>query len=145
MSYLQRFTASDLVPEGLTEDQKLALEDAQMDSYQDMPTRLEMAISLFTRTATSDGQANLHARSVRIPSIENITIDALAKYSGLSANKVIVQLLEVALDEVFQGFTDKQRGEVFAIRGQMMKDMIPAGSTSGIPEFGGESSAEGEI
>lgn len=146
MSYLERFTASERVPEALTENQKLALEDAQMQSYQDVPTRLEMAIALFTRNATSEAQSNVHARSIRIPSIENLTIEALAKYSGLSVNKVIVQLLEVALDEVFTGMDSKQRAELFAIRGQMMKDLIPAGATyPAYPEFGGEPSTKGEI
>ncbi len=128
------------------EAQATDLTPYQQQSYDEAPTRLEMAISLFTRTATSDAQGNVHARSVRIPSIENLTIEALAKYSGLSVNKVIVQLLEVALDEVFSGLNDKQRGELFAIRGQMMKELIPAGSTyPAFPELGGEPATQGEI
>jgi len=137
---------------GLTEEQKAQviadahLKSHQLESYDNPPTRLEMAVGLFTRSATSDAQGNVHARSVRIPSIENVTIEALAKYSGLSVNKVIVQLLEVALDEVFSAFSDKQRAELFAIRGQMLKDMIPAGSTyPAFPELGGEPAAKGEI
>jgi hypothetical protein len=137
MSYLDTLS--------LTDEQKAAATPASptyIDSYNEMPTRLEMAIGMFTRTATSDAQGSVHARSVRIPTIENLTIDALAKYSGLSANKVICQLLEVALDEVFQGFTDEQRQEVFDIRRQMLK-ALP--QKDGFPVLGGDDAAKGEI
>ena len=115
----------------------------QLQSYDDMPTRLEMAVALFTRTATSEAMGSVHARSVRIPSIENVTIEALAQYSGLSVNKVIVQLLEVALDEVFQAMTEEQRAQVFAKRGALMKEMC---DKDGYPVFpGAEAPQAGDI
>ena len=114
-----------------------------LDSYNELPSRLEMAIALFTKTATSDGFGSVHARSVRIPTIENVTIDALAEYSGLSANKVICQLLEVALDEVFQGMTEQQRGDVFKIRSKHLGKVV---DKDGFPILEGEEqSGAGEI
>jgi hypothetical protein len=134
-------TAYIPVPASILEQFKAS--GAQLDSYTDQPTRLEMAISLFTRTGTSEFSGSVHARSIRIPSTENVTIDALAKYSGLSANKVICQLLEVALDEVFQGFSEDQRAQVFAIRGDMMKAVA---DKEGYPVFpGAENAVEGEV
>jgi hypothetical protein len=128
----------------LTDEQKAAAVAAPTytESYDEMPTRLEMAVALFTRTASSDAQGSVHARSVRIPTIENLTIDALAKYSGLSANKVICQLLEVALDEVFQGFTDEQRQAVFDIRRELLKGLP---QKNGFPDLGGDAAGKGEI
>lgn len=115
----------------------------QLQSYDEAPTRLEMAVALFTRTATSEALGSVHARSVRIPSIENVTIEALAQYSGLSVNKVIVQLLEVALDEVFQAMGADQRAQVFAKRGALMKEMC---DKDGYPVFpGAEPAQEGDI
>lgn len=113
-----------------------------LDSYNEPPTRLEMAIALFTKTATGEGVGTVHARSVRIPTIENVTIEALAQYSGLSVNKVIVQLLEVALDEVFQGFTEDQRREVFALRGKLLMARL---DENGYPDLGGDQAKEGDI
>lgn len=137
MSYLERFTASP------TENDKPLPEGVCLESYNEMPTRLEMAVGLFTKTATSDATGSVHARSIRIPSIENITIDALAKYSGLSANKVIVELLQVALDEVFQGMSEEHRRAIFKIRGQMLMELVK--DDSGMPDLGGEASKQGEI
>lgn len=114
-----------------------------LTTYQEPPTRLEMAISLLTKQGTSDAVGVVHARSIRIPTIENMTIDALAQYSGLSANKVICQLLEVALDEVFQGMSDQHRSEIFAIRGKLLK-ALPR-DKDGYPQLGGENSKEGDI
>jgi hypothetical protein len=132
-------------PLNLTDEQKTAatpVSPTYIDSYHEMPTRLEMAVALFNRTATSDGNGFVHARSVRIPTIENVTIDALAKHSGLSANKVICQLLEVALDEVFQAFTDEQRQAVFDIRRELLMAMP---QKDGFPVLTGDSSKQGEI
>lgn len=106
MSYIPRFTTVDYPV-----------------SYDEMPTRLEMAIQLFTRQGSSEASGGVHARSVRIPTIENVTIEALAQYSGLSVNKVICQLLEVALEEVFQGLKDDQREEVIEIRSKLLRTL----------------------
>lgn len=116
---------------------------ATLDTYDEMPTRLEMAISLFTRTGSSEAHGGVHARSVRIPTIEHVTIDALAEYSGLSANKVIVQLLEVALDEVTRGMTGEQCAELFAIRSKYFCKNV---DKDGYPDFGEvEQAKDGEI
>lgn len=115
----------------------------QLQSYVEAPTRLEMAVALFTRTVTSEALGSVHARSVRIPTIENVTIEALAQYSGLSVNKVIVQLLEVALDEVFQAMSLEQRAQVFAKRGALIKEMC---DKDGYPVFpDAEPAQEGDI
>jgi hypothetical protein len=133
-SVIQKMIDSGQLPEPVS--------PAQMQSYDEMPSRLEMAIALFTKTGTSDGMGSVNAISVRIPSIEYVTIEALAQFSGLSRNKVIVQLLEVALDEVFQGFTAEQRAEVFKLRGDIMRKNM---DEDGYPNFGGETAKEGEI
>ena len=95
-----------------------------MDSYDEMPTRLELAIALFTRSANSEAIGSVHARSIRVPTIENCTIDALAEHSGLSVNKVIVQLLQVALDEVFQGMPQDERDQVFHRRARFLGEVV---------------------
>lgn len=92
-----------------------------LQSYDDMPTRLEMANALFTRKGTSEGVGAVRARSIRLPLIEHYTIEALASYSGLSANKTIVELIQVALDEVFQSFSSEEREAIFTIRSGLMR------------------------
>lgn len=114
--------------------------ESVMQSYDEMPSRLEMAIALFTKTATSEGMGSVNALSVRIPTIEYTTIEALAEFSGLSRNKVIVQLLEVALDEVFQGMKDEDRARLFQLRSKYLMKLAGA---DGYPV--GETSVEGEI
>lgn len=126
MSYIERFSTPDLPV-----------------SYDEQPTRLDMAVSLFTRKGTSEGVGSVHARSIRIPTIENVTIEALAQYSGLSVNKVICQLLEVALEEVFIALPDEQRDEVISTRSAILKASM---DKDGYPVFpGAETSKEGEI
>lgn len=135
MSYIERFTA--------VENNQPLPDGVMLDSYDEMPTRLEMAIGLFTKSATSESTGVVNARSVRLPSTINITIEALAKHAGMSANKVIVQLLDVALDEVFQGLPSEHRAAIFKIRGEMLRALVK--DDSGIPDLGSDVSVEGEI
>lgn len=114
-----------------------------INTYDEVPTRLEMALALFTRTGTSEGIGSVHSRSVRIPTIANYTIEALAEYSGLSVNKVIVQLLEVALDEVCQGMTEEQRTGLFAIRSKHLSKELDKDGILVIK--GAEQAVQGEV
>jgi hypothetical protein len=111
--------------------------------YSEPPSRLEMAIALFSKQATSDGVGSVHSVSVRIPTIEYYSIEALAKHSSLSRNKVIVQLLELALDEVWQGMDDENREAVTRIRSEMIGELRDADGNFVFP--GSESSTKGEI
>jgi signal transduction protein with GAF and PtsI domain len=126
MSYIERFTAVE-----------------QPVSYDEMPSRLDMAISLFTRKGTSDTVGSVHARSIRVPTIENVTIEALAQYSGLSVNKVICQLLEVALEEVFMAMPEDQREELIKTRSAILRANMDKDGYAVFP--GSEQSKEGEI
>jgi hypothetical protein len=91
-------------------------------SYDDPPSRLEMAVAMFTNTATSESVGSVHPRSVRIPSMENYTIEALAQYSGMSVNKVIIQLLQVALEEVFKSMSEADRAPIEQLRGKLFAE-----------------------
>jgi signal transduction protein with GAF and PtsI domain len=126
MSYIERFTTAE-----------------QPVSYDEMPSRLDMAVSLFTRKGTSEAAGSVHARSIRVPTIENVTIEALAQHSGLSVNKVICQLLEVALEEVFIAMPDEQREEVIKTRSAILSANM---DKDGYPVFpGAEQAKKGEI
>ena len=96
-------------------------------SYDETPTRLDMAVALFSKRGHSEGMGSVHARSVRIPTIENATIEAIAQYSGHSVNKVICELLAVALDEVSGSLSDEDWSEVKKIRSAILTDMIDKG------------------
>jgi hypothetical protein len=112
-------------------------------SYSEAPTRLEMAVDLFTRNGSSEAVGSVHARSVRIPTIENMTIEALALHSGLSVNKVIVKLLEVALDEVFQAMQEDQREQVYAKRAVLLRALLGKDGLVDMTDI--EQSKEGDI
>lgn len=118
-------------------------DERNLQSYSETPTRLEMAVALFSKRATSEAIGSVHTRTVRIPTIEDVSIQALALHSGLSINKVIVQLLEVALDEVWAGMSDEDHKELIRIRGQLLTKMIAPDGTLPVQEF--EQAVAGEI
>jgi len=98
--------------------------DYVMDSYDQMPTRLEMVTALLTKRATSETIGAVRAYSIRIPLLQDATIKALHVNSGLSQNKVIVHLLDVALDEVFQEMSVDEREAVFKLRALYLQDSV---------------------
>lgn len=98
------------------------MNSSTLSSYDEMPSRLDMAISLFTNKASSDTIGAVRAYSIRVPLLEDATIKALHMYSGQTQNKVIVQLLQVALDEVFQGMPESDRVAIFAMRAALLHE-----------------------
>jgi hypothetical protein len=105
--------------------------EAYQQSYSEMPTKLEMAISLFQKLGTSEGIGSVHPISVRIPTIEYSSIQAMSKHAGLSVNKVIVELLQVGLDEVWQGLNDENRRNLVAIRAELLRKLVEPGVAEG--------------
>lgn len=103
-------------------------------TYDEIPTRLDMAVSLFSRRGTSEGVGSVHARSVRIPTIENATIEAIAQHSGHSVNKVICELLAVALDEVTRSLPQEDWEEISAIRSKLITSLVEQGQLEGLPQ-----------
>lgn len=93
-------------------------------SYDEMPSRLEMTVDLLTNKASSESHCAVRAYSIRVPLIEDATIKALHVYSGQTQNKVIVQLLQVALDEVFQAMTEADRESIFKLRAGFLGDTV---------------------
>jgi len=93
-------------------------------SYDENPSRLDMAVSLFTNNSSSDAVGPVRAYSIRVPLLEDATIKALHVYSGQTQNKVIVQLLQVALDEVFQAMDESDRESIFKLRAGFLGDTV---------------------
>lgn len=99
-------------------------DDPTNPSYTEQPSKLDMALALFQRTGSSEGVGSVHGLTVRIPTIEYCSIEALAKHSGLSRNKVIVELLGVALDEVWQGLNPDDRHDLVRIRSEVLDTIL---------------------
>lgn len=94
--------------------------------YDEPPTALEHAINMFERNGSSETIGSVHAMSIRLESVQYSTIEALARFSGMSRNKVISTLLGVALDEVWQGMDEKNRAGVQAIRSLLLSEIFSA-------------------
>ena len=91
------------------------------------PTNLDMLISLLQKTGTTETHTSVHAMSVRIPTIEYATIQALARHSGHSQNKIFCQLLAVALEEVWAGLDEKNGEAIGKIRSEILQELIGEG------------------
>lgn len=92
--------------------------------YDEPPTKLEMLVDQVSKTATGDAVGSVHPISVRIPSIPYTTIQAISNHSGMSMNKVIVQLLDVALDELWKQLGEADRDRIAELRSGYLKPIL---------------------
>ena len=86
------------------------------------PTKLEMAVGLFSHTATSETAGAVRSTSLRIPISEFAHIEAIAQHSGVSRNKVICTLLDLALPEILSNLpkTDRKTIDRLAVKNLQM-------------------------
>lgn len=105
--------------------------------YDEPPTKLEMLVSLVSRTAKSEAVGSVHPISVRVPTIPFATIQAVAQHSGMSMNKVIVQLLDVGLDELWSGLEQEECDQISTLRSAILQDLVQRGKA--------DQASEGEV
>jgi len=103
-------------------------------------TRLDLLLALLQKTGTSEGVGSVHPISVRVPTVEFATIHALSKHSGLSVNKVVIQLLSVSLHEVWNGLTEENRKLVAELRAAELRRLLQSEEVSKL-----EFASKGEI
>lgn len=91
---------------------------------QEEPTKLEMFLAEISKNGASEASSSVHSVTVRIPSIEFATIEALTRTSGMARNKIIVHLLEVAIDEMWKGLDLEMHDVIAGLQGIVLRDLI---------------------
>lgn len=92
--------------------------------YDEPPTKLESLVGQLAKTMTAETIGSVHAISVRVPTIPYTTIQALSHHSGLSMNKLIVSLIDVALDEVWQQLSEEDQQRISELRSGYIKNVL---------------------
>lgn len=91
------------------------------------PTKMEMVVGLLSKTASSETNTSVHALSVRIPTIQYAAIEAMAQYSGISRNKVICELLDLAITNVLQEMESEHAEGIEALRAKLLMELVMDG------------------
>jgi hypothetical protein len=98
----------------------------------DEVTNLDVLVSLLEKTGSSETQTSVHALSVRLPTFDFATIEAMAEHSGHSRNKIICQLITVALSEVWSALDEENGRAINNLRMNIYQKLI--GGEIGNPE-----------
>jgi hypothetical protein len=100
--------------------------------YDEPPTKMEVLVEQVRKTATTEAIGSVHPISVRIPTIAYTTLQAVSNHSGMSMNKLIVSLLDVALDEMWHQLSEEDQSRISELRsgylGLVMDEMKSKGS-----------------
>ena len=86
-------------------------------------TRLEMFLAEIQKTGTSETVTSVHSVTVRLGSIEFSTIEALCRTSGLARNKVIVNLIQVAIEEMWKGLDPDMHNVIAGLQGIVLREL----------------------
>lgn len=95
----------------------LAIED-------EIPTELEQTVSLIAKSAQAQEVGVAKGLSVRMPAMLFASLKAIADHSGLSINRVAVQLLRVGLDAVSEALPQDDAISIAERRSVILHDLL---------------------
>ena len=87
-------------------------------------TRLDHVVGMLEKRANTDHIGAVHPISVRLPIITAATIDAFAQHSGHSKNKIMIELLELAIEEVTSAISDDDGEHIENLRSKILGEMV---------------------
>lgn len=91
--------------------------------YPDEPTKMEMFVAEIQKTAISEGRGVVHSVTARIPSVTFATIEALSRAGGMPRNKVIVNLLESAIQEMWSELSPDMHEIVAGLQASILQGL----------------------
>lgn len=92
------------------------------------PTKLQMFVAEIQKTGSSEYRGAVHSVTVRIPSFDFCTIEALSRAGGMPRNKVIVNLLESAIQEMWGELSPEMHETVSLLQGTILQDLAADGT-----------------
>jgi hypothetical protein len=109
-------------------NRRTAINRLSDDESDDRPSQLELTVGLLAKTARLQEFGAAHAMSVRMPLMVFATVRAMAEQSGLSTNRVVVELLRVAIEAVGESLPDVDADNIVSIRSRIVHDLLKAES-----------------
>lgn len=99
-------------------------------------TRLDHVLGILEKRASSEFHGAMHPISVRLPIVTAATVDAFAKHSGHSKNRILIELLELAIEEVTSQISDEDGACISKLRSKILQDLVgTAEHPNQLPQF----------
>lgn len=89
----------------------------QFDSEE--PDAFAMLEAMVTKTGNVEGTGTLHSVSIRLPTVEFVTVEALARHSGQSRNKIVVQMIKACIERLNAEMSNDDLEAVQSIRSDL--------------------------
>ena len=88
------------------------------------PDAFALLEAMVTKTGNVEGFGSLHGVSIRLPTNEFCTVEALAKHSGQSRNKIIVQMIKACVERLNAEMAADELEAVQALRSELFKQFV---------------------
>jgi hypothetical protein len=90
------------------------------------PTSFDVLEGMISKTATTEYTGALRSISVRFPLVDYCTVEAMSQYSGQSKNKIVIQMVSVAIERLNQELPKADLKAIQAIRSKLIGEMLDA-------------------
>lgn len=87
-----------------------------------VPTELAQTVHLFSKRAQQEEVGAAKSLTTRMPILVYASIKAIAEHSGLSINRVMVQLLRVGLDAVAENLPEQDAQDIECLRSSILME-----------------------
>lgn len=78
-------------------------------------TRVDHVLSMIQKQTPPEGGGLTYPLSLRLPIVLAAQITAFAQHSGQSKNRIVIELLELAIEEVAPQLSDEDSGQIQAL------------------------------
>lgn len=88
------------------------------------PSNLDILVGMVRKTADEQASGWLQSVTIRMPMTLACFLEALAKHSGHSRNKIMVKALEASLDAVLEQLPEEERAEIHQICADLVGERL---------------------
>lgn len=90
-------------------------------------SKTDVLVSLLSNTGKSEFRGGVYPITARLPLHQMSVIRAMSKHSGMSVNKTIMELLDVAIDVAYRALPKKDAKAIHSIQSEIASEMLAAG------------------
>lgn len=87
-------------------------------------TSLDVFVGMVSRHADAEHVGAIQPVTVRMPLEMGCTVDAISQFSGQSRNRILIQALEVAIDQLYSSLPEADLKHINAIRGELFRKRL---------------------
>lgn len=101
-----------------------AKKQPRIEFQPEVPDEFGMLEAMITKTGAVEDRSVTHSVSVRLPTNEFCLVEAIAKHSGVSRNRIILQMIRVSIERLNEELPEVELEAIHALRSELHSQFI---------------------